>query len=79
MNLHKIMKIDLIRTKINIQQKLSSLYVHCLMMREGLARRLSVLLYRHFGIFIYSWMNWFAIYTVYIYRNANMIAISIPS
>lgn len=47
----------------------------CHFVKKGFDKRLCFSLSRYYGTVIYSWINWFAILTVHVYRNVKLMGI----
>jgi len=58
-----------------IKHNLHPLHLCCRLVEKGFNKRLRVSVCRYYGTVIYSWINWFAILTVHVYRNAKLIGI----
>jgi hypothetical protein len=45
------------------------------LVKKGFDKRLYLSVSRCYGAMIYSWINWFAILTVHVYRNFKLMGI----
>gem|GEM_PF-6521557 len=62
----------------DVRHNLTCFYGRRYQLKMGLGRGLTMTFCKYYGTFICSWINWFAIYTVHIHRNANFLGITTP-
>ncbi len=58
-----------------IQHNLHPPHVCWCLFKKDFNKRLSISVCRCYGTVIYSWINWFAILSAHVYRNAKLIGI----
>lgn len=58
-----------------MQHNFHPLQASCHLVKKGFDKRPYVSLSRCYGTIIYSWINWFAILTVHVYRNVKLMGI----
>jgi hypothetical protein len=66
---------DTMPSSQHIQHNLHPLQACCHLVKKGFDKRLCVSMSRCYGTIIYSWINWFAILTVHVYRNVKLMGI----
>jgi hypothetical protein len=59
----------------SIQHNIHPLENSCHLVKKGFDKRLCFSLSRYYGTVIYTWINWFAILTVHVYRNVKLMGI----
>ncbi|MGD8513028.1 MAG: hypothetical protein PVG85_03680 [Deltaproteobacteria bacterium] len=59
----------------SIQKNIYPQQNSCHLVKKGFEKRLCFSLSRYYGTVIYSWINWFAILTVQVYRNVKLMGI----
>ena len=52
----------------NIQHRFNPLHVHCRLVERGLNKRFSLSICRSYEIIIYSWLAWFTVFGLQIYK-----------
>lgn len=53
---------------LNIQHRLNPLHVYCRLIEIGMSKRFSFSVCKYYEILVYSWLVWFTIAGIHIYR-----------